>query len=82
MCFFYWNIVFSPIFLWKFRYYCRYDFQHQTRINQRSATLAHMIDFFFVYAGVVREACRERGQIRLTFTAGTGEENKPRAEDR
>eukprot|EP00904_Undaria_pinnatifida_P002015 jgi/Undpi1/11814/HiC_scaffold_4.g01513.m1 len=31
--------------------------------------------------GVVREACRERGQIRLTFTAGTGEENKPRAED-
>ncbi|CBJ48642.1 conserved unknown protein [Ectocarpus siliculosus] len=31
--------------------------------------------------GVVRDACRERGQIRLTFTAGTGEENKPRAED-
>ncbi|CAB1121553.1 unnamed protein product [Ectocarpus sp. CCAP 1310/34] len=31
--------------------------------------------------GVVREACRERGQIRLTFTAGTGEESKPRAED-
>lgn len=35
-----------------------------------------------VEAGVVREACRERGQIRLTFTAGTGEENKPRADDR
>ncbi|CAM9811101.1 unnamed protein product [Scytosiphon promiscuus] len=31
--------------------------------------------------GIVREACRERGQIRLTFTAGTGEENKPRVED-
>eukprot|EP00903_Cladosiphon_okamuranus_P018847 g17335.t1 len=31
--------------------------------------------------GVVREACRERGQIRLTFMPGTGEEGKPRAED-
>lgn len=33
-------------------------------------------------AGVVREACRERGQIRLTFTAGTGEEIRPLQEDK
>ena len=48
-------------------------------MNQRQSISSCFVD---ADAGVVREACRERGQIRLTFTAGTGEENKPRAEDR
>lgn len=60
-----------------------------SREAQRRHALFHSQPFLFLLvdccgflAGVVREACRERGQIRLTFTAGTGEENKPRAEDR
>lgn len=37
---------------------------------------------FWNMTDVVRQACRAGGQLRLTFTAGTGEELKARGDDR